>query len=120
MSKRTKLLNVASFLPVGRDLDGAIAFYEQSLGFKKVREVGRFVTVQRDGVMLILLEEENEALAKELMVRIHVADIDALYEEYQRAEVARLGALEMKPWGKRAFSVIDPAGILIWFSEPWD
>jgi len=44
MHKSVNLGTVAPFLPIGTDMDSAVAFYEQKLGFIKVREGGRFVT----------------------------------------------------------------------------
>ena len=118
MSKSVGLGSVARFLPIGLDMERAVAFYEQELGFNKVREVGRFVPVVRDETKFILAKDDNEELAKGLMLRVDVEDIDALHEEYQGKNIPHLGEIEMQSWGGWAFSLKDPWEILFWFCEP--
>ena len=118
MNTRAELGQVAPFLPIGLDMERAVVFYEQELGFEKVREGGRFVTVVRDGAKLILAKDDNEDLAKGLMLRVDVEDIDALYKEYQKKNIPHLGEIETQSWGGRAFSLKDPWEILFWFCEP--
>ena len=42
--------------------------------------------------------------------------LDALYAEYRGAP-ARVGPLEIKPWGRREFHMIVPSGVCLQFHE---
>jgi hypothetical protein len=50
--------------------------------------------------------------------RIQMEDIENLYTEYQAQNVIHPnGSLEVKPWGKKEFSIIDLDGVCITFFE---
>lgn len=57
------------------------------------------------------------AVGEQVMVRFVVDSIDELYADYQQrgGTVHPNGALEIKPWGTREFSAIDPNGVCVTF-----
>ena len=72
--------------------------------------------IQRDGVSLNLVLNRNRIWADNASFSIAVTGLDALYEEY-RGISARVGPLEMRPWGRREFHMIVPSGVCLQFHE---
>lgn len=62
------------------------------------------------------MQNGDRAWAENASVSIGVDGLDALYEEY-RSVAARVGALEMKSWGRREFHMILPSGVCLQFHE---
>jgi uncharacterized glyoxalase superfamily protein PhnB len=124
MNQPPILGNISPLIPAGNDLEGAIAFYEQKLGFKCVHTEGdpmRMAIVKRDVAELFLVKNDYIPLTEEIAFRIHVTGIEQLYEELTSKEEKAIhpnGKLETKPWGMKEFVVIDPTGVCITFYEP--
>jgi len=45
-----------------------------------------------------------------------VDDLDAMYREY-KGVAARVGALELKSWGRREFHMVLPSGVSLQFYQ---
>ena len=124
MDKQPVLGNISPLIPAGSDVEKAIAFYEQQLGFTTIHKEGdpiRMAIVKRDSAEIFLVKNEYKHLPKETTFRIQVAHIEQLYEEFQAKGGEMIhpnGKLETKPWGVKEFEVIDPAGVCITFYEP--
>lgn len=124
MHKQPVLGNISPLIPAGSDLEKAIAFYEQQLGFTTIHKEGdpiRMAIVKRDSAEIFLVKNDYKHLAEETAFRIQVAHIEQLYEEFQAKGGGMIhpnGKLETKPWGMKEFEVIDPAGVCITFYEP--
>lgn len=124
MHKQPVLGNISPLIPAGDDMEKAIAFYEQQLGFKTIHKEGdpiRMAIVKRDSAEIFLIKNEDKHLAEGTTFRIQVAQIEQLYEEFQTKGGAMIhpnGKLQTKPWGMKEFEVIDPAGVCITFYEP--
>lgn len=89
----------------------AIAFYEQKLGFHKLFDYGDYGAVKRDDVEIHLWECHDRQIAENTACRVKVENIEAIYAEYQRAGVIHPnGALELKPWGVKEFVALDLDG----------
>ncbi len=89
----------------------AAAFYEQKLGFRKLFDYGDYAGVARDGVEIHLWECANKLIAENTACRIQVADVEAVYAEYQQAGVIHPHCLlEVKPWGLKEFVALDLDG----------
>src|SRR4249919_2588727 len=94
-----------------RDLEKAIDFYVDRLGFTLVFRDGsvptNYVGLRRDGVELHMqFQYEHEMGTTRL--RIVVDDPDALYEEYKDKDFFHKGTqLADKPWGTREFALYD-------------
>jgi len=116
----TRFLNVSPLIPA-RDVEEAIAFYRDSLGFEldyRDAEPAQFAIIGRDGVHLHLFASGDTHLAEWTSLRIEVVDIEPLYARcMEKACVHPNGALEARPWGTREFSVLDPSGVCIAFVQ---
>lgn len=118
--------NVCPVIPV-RDLGTAVAFYTERLGFAFAfgdrvgaplldgRGAPGYAGVRRDGVELHLQWQGDGEFTKgtigPALLRVHVADLDALFDEY-----AGMGVFHERTrvretaWGTREFNVRDPDG----------
>ncbi len=118
------LKNVSPIIPAGHDMERALAFYEQQLGFTTVHKEGTPVTmaiVERDSVRIFLQKNDDRHLAEWTTFRIQVDHIEQLYEEFQAKGGGMIhpnGKLQTKPWGTKEFAILDPAGVCITFYEP--
>jgi predicted enzyme related to lactoylglutathione lyase len=123
MSPLPKLGNISPLIPAGDDVEKAIAFYEQQLGFTTIHKEGepaRMAIVQRDSAAIFLVKNDYRHLPEGTSIRIQVDAIEQLYEEFQAKGGQMIhpnGRLETKPWGPKEFSVIDLAGVCITFYE---
>ena len=108
------------------DLDKAIAFYEERLGFTTDFVYDKFyASVSRDGVPIHLkhapkLEAERAHRKREehLDVMLGVSGIRELHEELTGRGAPIIKPIEERPWGAIDFYVEDPDGYLLCFSEP--
>jgi uncharacterized glyoxalase superfamily protein PhnB len=114
-------------IPAGKDMEAALAFYEQKLGFTaryKAEDLS-MVILQRGPVEIILLNNDDPHTASQTSLRIQLTRVDALYKEYQAQAIAPfeqgdgagLGSIKSTPWGTREFAVRDLAGVCITFYE---
>ena len=94
-----------------RDIQRAIAFYTQKLGFKLAfaddGEPPNYVGLKRDAVMLHMQFQFEHEMST-IRLRFLVEDADALFREYS------LGGVECSPtgvrdtpWGTREFALYD-------------
>jgi catechol 2,3-dioxygenase-like lactoylglutathione lyase family enzyme len=108
------------------DLDRAIAYYTEKLGFTlDFRYELFYAGVSRDGHAIHLKHApkivEDRAYRKQnehLDVFITVAAVRALFEELQARGALIYKPLEERPWAAVDFYVEDPEGYLLCFSEP--
>lgn len=123
MSNSPRLRNISPIIPAGDDMEKAIAFYEQQLGFTTIHKEGNPVTmaiVKRDEAEIFLQKNSDKYLAQWTTFRIQVEHVEQLYSEFQSKGGGMIhpdGLLEMKPWGVKEFAVLDPAGVCITFYE---
>jgi catechol 2,3-dioxygenase-like lactoylglutathione lyase family enzyme len=106
------------------DIDAAVAFFRDTLGFAVSVRTGDYAFVTRDDVAFRIVEDEplpprgNGRYTS----YIDVEDVDALYAELK----AKLDLLPPghvaepcdQPYGQREFAVIGPDGDLIGFGSP--
>ena len=95
-----------------RDVDRAVSFYVDRLGFKLKFRNGtppaEYVGFLRDGVELHMQFQYPHEMGT-LRLRIHVDDPDALYAEYRDKDVFYdRTELRDTPWGTREFALYDP------------
>lgn len=116
----TRFLRVSPMIPA-RDVDVAIRFYRDALGFEldyRDAEPAQFAIVGRDSAWLNLFFNEDKYLAEQTSLRIVVDGVDALYARCQAAGcVHPNGLLGARPWGTREVSIIDPSGVCLAFVE---
>ena len=112
----TKFHAATPLLPAGASLDEALGLYCGQLGFALRWRQGDMAGIGRDGVAFNLVVNSERAWADNASCAIAVADLDALYAEYAGV-AARIGALEIKPWGRREFHMILPSGVCLQFHQ---
>ena len=128
MSDPTPVLSkLVPMLPAGKDMEAALAFYEQKLGFTVTYKADdlSMVILRRNTVDIILQNNDDPHTASQTSLRIQLSGVEALYDEYQAQAIAPfhqnngagLGPLRMTPWGTREFAVRDLAGVCITFYE---
>lgn len=108
--------SVTPLIPTGGSLAAALAFYTVQMGFSVVWEGGGMAGIARGGVAFNLVGNDDRAWADNSSFSIGVSDLDALYEEYRRID-ARVGAVEVKAWGRREFHLIAPSGVCFQFYQ---
>jgi len=100
------------------DIQLALAFYEQKLGFVQLFDYGDYAAVARDNLEIHLWACDDKHLAENTGCRVGVTDIETLYAEYQQAGVVHPnGALAEKPWGLKEFVALDMDGNALFFFE---
>ncbi|GGP17863.1 glyoxalase superfamily protein [Silvimonas iriomotensis] len=103
---------IAPTLPVA-DMDRAIAFYTQVLGFTKAFENGNpvgFVILKKDNAELHLtLDKQHKAVPRNV-AHLLVHDAAALYQHLQQHNVRVIKALRDADFGMRCFVFADPDG----------
>lgn len=103
-------------IPTGGSIADALNFFTQFLGFTTTWQGEGGAGITRDNVSFNLVENNDQAWARNASFSIGVVDLDALYEEY-RAIPAVVGPLEVKAWGRREFHMIIPSGVCLQFYE---
>ncbi len=121
MEKKCQFLAVHPVLPV-RNVRSAIDYYVRRLGFHllfqdRVEEPSAkpplYAGVGRDSVELHLQwhDEDSFDVVEKLSLRFAIADIDALFADYQQQNVFHdATALRETAWGTREFAFYDPDG----------
>lgn len=94
----------------------ALKFFQDHMGFSVLWESGGMAGIRRDSVSFNLVENNNREWANNASFSIGVSSLEALYDEYREIP-ARIGALEMKSWGRREFHMIVPSGVCLQFFE---
>ncbi|MFB2876241.1 VOC family protein [Floridanema aerugineum] len=123
MNNPPQIGSISPLIPAGDDLEKAIEFYEQKLGFTTIHQEGnpiRMAIVKRDNAEIFLVKSDYHDLAKEISLRLQVTGIEQLYQELESKGddiIHPNGKLETKPWGPKEFSVIDLAGVCLTFYE---
>lgn len=123
MNNPPYISSISPLIPAGDDLEKAIEFYEQKLGFITIHKEGnplRMAIVKRDNAEIFLVKSDYHDLAKEISLRLQVTGIEQLYQELGSKEKEIIhpnGKLETKPWGPKEFTVIDLAGVCLTFYE---
>lgn len=118
-----QLCSVTPFLRVP-DIEAAVTFFTDTLGFQVASRTGDYAFVQRDSVAFRLVEDEvlPPRGAGRYTSYVDVADVDALFAELKpRLDVLPAGhllALCDQPYGQREFAVLGPDGDLIGFGSP--
>ena len=107
------------------DLDRAIAYYRDRLGFElDFKYESFYAAVSRDGFAIHLKEAPKMAADRvhrkqheHLDAYIAVSGIQGLFSELQRRGADVIKPLEERPWACVDFYVEDPDGYILCFSE---
>ena len=106
-----------------RDKKATRNFYSNKLGFQEFgsAEYDGYLMMQKDGIQIHFFEfktldpEENYG-----QVYIRTDEIDTFYQTLLDNKTSihpTNGQLEIKPWGKKEFSVLDPDNNLLTFGQ---
>ena len=107
------------------DLDRAIAYYCDRLGFElQFKYESFYAAVARDGFAIHLkhglrlaADREHRKRNEHLDAYISVTGIGGLFEEFQKRGALVTKPLEERPWACMDFYVEDPDGYILCFSE---
>ena len=108
------------------DLDRAIAYYVDKLGFTlDFKYQSFYASVSRDGLAIHLkhapkspAEREHRKQNEHLDAYISVEGVRGLFSELEKRGARVLAPVREQPWGCRDFYVEDPDGYILCFSEP--
>ena len=94
-----------------RDIERAIGFYTEQLGFEVAFRDGatptNYAGLKRDGIVLHMqFQYEHEMQTTRL--RFRVSDPDALLAEFKGRKVAIQTEIRDTAWGTREFALYDP------------
>ena len=97
-------------------------FYQNKLGFREFggSDFDGYLMVQKDNIQIHFFEfkelnpEENYG-----QVYIRVNDIDKYYQSLldNKIGIHPSGVLQIKPWGQKEFSILDPDNNLLTFGQ---
>ena len=108
------------------DTTESLNWWTEICGFKETfRDATppNYAGINRGDAYLHIAGMSDKELARkvgdQIMVRIAVRGIEAMYAEYQKQgrKVHPNGALQTKPWGTKEFGAIDPNGVCVTFQE---
>ena len=96
-------------------------FYINRLGFKELNDYGDYILLQKDQIEIHFFEfktlnpKENYG-----QVYIRTMNIDDFYQSIiqQNLPIHPNGPLQVKPWGQKEFSLLDPDNNLLTFGQP--
>ena len=122
--RATQLIGIAPQFLVD-DLDRAVQYYRDKLGFElDFKYQSFYAAVARDGLAIHLkcapkfvADREHRKQGEHLDAYIAVSNIRGLFSELTRRGAQLLRPLEERPWGCLDFSVEDPDGYILCFSE---
>lgn len=102
------------------DLQAAISFYTEKLGFTVAFELGPYAGLQLGDAMVHLNGGDDEWSARPTSARFTVEFVDNYYDQLDQSIVKLDEQLRDMPFGVRQFSVIDPSGNRITFAQSLD
>ena len=110
-----RLVRIAPELPTA-NLERAVTYYEQKLGFQVAMRMPQYAIVERDAIALHLFADGGEC--SRVGVHIFTPDLEQLFAELRESGAEITQAIERKPWGSRDFRVRDDFGNTLKFTEP--
>jgi len=103
------------------DKQQTIKFYINQLGFKLRSDYGDYLIIDLPAAELhFFAYPELDPGKSDFMIYLRVDNgIEEMYQIFQKEGVLihPNGKLEVKPWGQKEFSILDPNGTLLTFGE---
>lgn len=116
------LTNIHPKLPM-RDRAATVAFYVDKLGFHLFgnTDFEGYLMLEKDNIQIHFFEfktldpEDNYG-----QIYLRTDDIERLYQSYsdQNVSIYPNGKLQLKPWGQKEFSILDPVKNQLTFGQP--
>ena len=116
MAATSQFQSLTPMIPAGESVAEALAYFTAKLGFTVVWQDDDGAGVKRGAIAFNLVRNTDRHWAENCSCSIAVSDLDALHGEY-RGVGLRLGALDIKPWGRREFHMILPTGVCLQFYQ---
>ena len=118
------LTNIHPKLPM-RNKSITKDFYINKLGFKNIgsSDFQGYLMIQKDNIEIHFFEFKNlDAKENYGQVYIRTNNINELYQQFinQKTEIHPNGSLDIKPWGQKEFSLLDPDNNLLTFGQSID
>ncbi|MCD8540623.1 MAG: VOC family protein [Leadbetterella sp.] len=113
------LTNINPKLPM-RDKAATKDFYLDRLGFKELRDYGDYLLIAKDNIEIHFFEfKELDPKENYGQVYIRTNDIDQWYQSLldNNTPIHPNGSLQIKPWGQKEFSLLDPDHNLLTFGQ---
>tara|TARA_R110000868_G_scaffold121034_3_gene321178 strand:+ start:80812 stop:81168 length:357 start_codon:yes stop_codon:yes gene_type:complete len=97
-------------------------FYLNKLGFKELgsADFDGYLMVQKDNIEIHFFEfKELDPKENYGQVYIRTDNIDKLYQEFltKKINIHPAGPLQIKPWGQKEFSLLDPDSNLLTYGQ---
>ena len=96
-------------------------FYVSKLGFQQAgNDYDGYLMVQKDSIQMhFFLFKDLDPKENDGQVYIRTNDIDGLYHELldKKISIHPNGHLQLKPWGQKEFSLLDPDNNLLTFGQ---
>jgi catechol 2,3-dioxygenase-like lactoylglutathione lyase family enzyme len=115
------LTNIHPKIPM-RDKAATRDFYQNQLGFQEYGDADYdgYLMIHKDSIQIHFFEyRELDPKENYGQVYIRTNDIDALYQSMleKGLSIHPAGNLQVKPWGQREFSMLDPDNNLLTFGQ---
>lgn len=94
--------------------------YYKNLGFKLIADYGDYLILENNQLEIHFFHYPSlEKEKSDFMLYIRCVEIENLYQNLQdnEVEIHPNGPLQVKSWGQKEFSLIDPNGTLLTFGE---
>jgi hypothetical protein len=113
------LTDISPKLPM-RDKNVTRDFYLNQLGFRDLdaEDYQGYLIIGKDGIEIHFFEFKTlDVLQNYGQVYIRTNDIDSLYQSLlnRKTTIHPAGHLQLKPWGQKEFSILDPDHNLLTF-----
>nr|WP_288934109.1 VOC family protein [uncultured Allomuricauda sp.] len=113
------LTDIIPKLPM-RDKNVTRAFYIDKLGFQEIGDYEAYLMVRKDKIEIHFFEFKELNPKKNYgQVYIRTNGIDDFYQTLldDKIRIHPNGKLELKPWGQKEFSLLDPDTNLLTFGQ---
>ena len=113
------LTDINPKLPM-RNKDATKDYYLNKLNFKESGDYGDYLIVKKDGIEIHFFEfKDLDPKENYGQVYIRTNGIDNLYQYLldRKISIHPNGYLEVKPWGQKEFSLLDPDNNLLTFGQ---
>lgn len=101
------------------DIQHGLELFIDVLGFevKYKEDEPPFYIVDRDGVTLMLTQDDEFAKKDRPEIRLDTDDIDALFAELKAKQTqlfhSNLAQIKLQPWGLKEFALLDKSGVCV-------